>query len=495
MRSTKPFPALFARLLTGGLLLSSSAALAQFAEPEAVPLLTLTGGTPGDAYGWIGVPVGDLDGDGVQELIVGAQADSTGGTLAGRAYVYSGRTGALLRTVTGRPFDRLGYSVASVGDVDGDRVPDHVISGPGQPSQAPTHPGRAMLYSGRDGSVLREWSGEPASLFGDTVGAPGDLDGDGTPDVLVGASFTSAAAFRVGRVYALSGRDGSVLWTREGAGERNLLGSSVNGLGDVSGDGVPDVIAGARNAGPSSGGLVYVLSGVDGAWLYTLQPDATAGDFGWFFANRAGDVNRDGVPDVYVGDFSDASLGTVGTGRAYVFSGRDGSRLLTLAATEAGEGLGVGRGAGDVNRDGHDDLIIGSYTSSAGAPGGGRVSVYSGRDGTVLRTLTGTVAGDLLGYDAWPMGDANGDGRPDFLITSAGRSSSGTGASSAYVIAGLPSPCPADLDGDRVVNHRDVRILARALGDAGGPADLDGNGTVQVADLLLLLKARGACAP
>jgi hypothetical protein len=169
-----------------------------------------------------------------------------------------------------------------------------------------------------------------------------------------------------------------------------------------------------------------VLSGANGSVVHTLHPSGTAVDFGWFFVHDAADVDGDGIRDVYVGDFNDSWQGPF-TGRGYVYSGASGQRIRTMNAEVSGDGFGVGRGIGDVDGDGHADLFLAAYTSSAGAPSGGRAYVVSGRNGRTLRTITGTVPGATLGVDAVGLGDVNNDGLPEFLLTT---------FNEVYVVAG-----------------------------------------------------------
>lgn len=395
-----------------------------FVEPDAVALITLAGETPSDTFGWVAERLGDIDGDGVEDFIVGAPTSAAGGPFAGRAYVYSGRDGRLLNVVTGRPNERFGYSVAGIPDTDGDGVGDYAVAGPGTPGLSLR--GRVALYSGATHVLLREWSGEPNSFFGADINSAGDADGDGRGDVIVGAPRTSVSGALAGRVEVLSGRTGDRLWTTEGQAPGDLLGTAVSGLGDLDGDGVPEQGAGARRAGPQNGGLAFVLSGRTGAITRTLRPSGTAVDFGWFFLHDAGDADGDGVRDIYVGDFDDAWKGA-SSGRGYLFSGATGERIRTMTAESAGDGFGIGRGLGDVDGDGSADLFLAAWTSSAGAPSGGRAYVISGRNGRTLRTITGAVAGATLGVDAVGLGDVNGDGLPDYLLTT---------FNNVYVVAG-----------------------------------------------------------
>jgi hypothetical protein len=387
-------------------------AWAQFAEPDVEVLYTLQAETPGDSFGWVAEKIGDIDRDRAPDFVIGAPTNAAGGINAGRAYVFSGRSGALLHTVTGEPNNRLGFSVAGPGDLDRDGTPDYLIGGLG----------RVVAVSGADHHTLFDVR-VPAEAFGFSISGAGDVNRDRTPDVIVGAFAASGAT---GKVYMLSGKDGSVLWTQLGPNAGAGLGQGVSGIDDVNHDRVPDQVAGAPGAGPGFLGAAFVYSGRDGALLRTLDPDPTAINFGTFFVHDAGDVDRDGVGDILISDFGDTEAGA-GAGKAYVFSGRTGDRLWVFLGETAGDGFGIGRGVGDVNRDHRADLLLASFNSSASAPSGGKIYLYSGKDGSVLRTLTGTVAGHQLGFDALGIGDVDRDRRTDFLIT---------GVDVAHVVAG-----------------------------------------------------------
>ena len=179
---------------------------------------------------------------------------------------------------------------------------------------------------------------------------------------------------------------------------------------DVNRDRVPDLIVGG-------GGTAYVFSGRDGRRLYALPPSAAARQFGTFFVAGVGDVNHDHVPDVYGADYAAADNGP-NSGFAGVYSGRDGTLLRSWTGA-AGDGLGPGRGAGDVNRDHRPDLAIGSYLNSDGAPNAGKIELFSGATGAKLRTITSTTAGENLGFDAVGVGDVSRDHRPDLLASAA----------------------------------------------------------------------------
>jgi hypothetical protein len=418
-------------------------ALGPFVEPDAAPSITFNGELVGDGFGWVAENLGDINHDGINDVIISANLYPVEGTPGGKAYVYSGADGELLNAVTGKPYDQFGYSASTAGYVDGDEVPDYIVGGRGTGGIPEPYKGRAVVYSGEDHSVIGEIDGPVRSGFGFAATRAGDVNGDGYGDVIIGAPFLNGTT---GRVYLYSVIDRSVVWMRDGKAQGDFLGTAVGYAGDVNHDGAPDVVAGAFGAGIASGGEVYVYSGVDGRTLLTLTPKdpGTSQSFGLFFASGAGDVNRDGTPDIYVGDFANKRGGGSGSpnkisaGRVYIFSGVDGSILYMFNAEDKGDGLGPMRGAGDVNGDGYADLVIAAYNSSAGAPSGGKIYIRSGRDGAVLRTITGKISGDQLGFDALAVGDVTNDGLTDYLLTAAGNSQTGNDIGRAYIVPGIP---------------------------------------------------------
>ena len=149
-------------------------------------------------------------------------------------------------------------------------------------------------------------------------------------------------------------------------------------------------------------------------------------------------MNGDGVVDVYGTDFANAAMGPA-TGRAYVHSGATLERLLTLTGETAGEGYGIGSAmAGDVDGDGRADLVVGAWQHASAAASGGRIYVHSGKDGRTLRRITGRVPGETLGFDATGIGDVDGDGLLDFLVTSSWSNIRGFRSGRMYVLAGEP---------------------------------------------------------
>jgi hypothetical protein len=362
-------------------------------------------GSDGGEFGSAIATIGDIDGDGVEDLLVGERFYSDASfTNAGRARVYSGRTGVLVRTHVGNADDEnLGHAVGRIGDLDGDHVPDYLVGVPGLSNGM----GAVYAYSGatgalfrtfssfgqlhRDGSSLAElgdvdgdglddvavggqnpdhvdvWSGTGSPLyglydpnpsaFGWSIARCGDIDKDGAPDFVIGAPYFGSGFFPPGRVFVKSGKTGlPIMWFDGGQGD--LLGWSVASLGDINGDGFDDVAAGAPFA-LSSGdrtGYVRVFSGKDHTVLRTTYGFAKD-DLGESLASL-GDINHDGVPDCIAGAGADASQ----RGAARIISGRDGAIVYSFVGTDNGlfvnRRLGQAVAGGDFNHDGIADVVI-----------------------------------------------------------------------------------------------------------------------------------------
>ena len=304
--------------------------------------------------------------------------------------------GACSHRFEGKPGDQNGFSITDAGDVDRDGVHD-ILSG--APRQTGDTEGHAYLYSGRNGSLLHTFAGEAT---GDSFGAAVTSAGRQPRRPrrpLIGAPGHPGG----GLAYVYSGRTFKLLYTIPPPDPTHAFGYGTGMTEDVDRDRVPDLIVGG-------GGTAYVFSGRDGRLLFALPPSAAPRQFGTFFLAGVGDLNHDHVPDLYGGDYAAGDNGAL-SGFAGVYSGRDGTPLHSWIGA-AGDGLGPGRGAGDVDRDGVNDISVGSYTNSDGAPGAGKIEIFSGRSGRTLRTITSTTEGENLGFDAVGIGDVNRDRRP-----------------------------------------------------------------------------------
>src|SRR5262245_41976059 len=401
-------------------------------EPELRILREFDGEAAGDQFGWIGRNAGGCDGDQVNDVVLSAPTKAIGGPGAGRVYVYSGKTGKLLFTHDGEPGDLLGWGIESAGDVDRDGRADVIAGAPG----ALQGRGRALVLSGKDGSVLRTFEGEAAGDgFGRKVSGAGDANGDGHADVLVGADLCDSFGADAGRAYLFSGKDGALLVSLDGANAGDKFGVSLCGATE---DGATLIAAGATDAGANQGGRVYLFRWEKGEieLLYTIEPDATSVSLGQMFLSFPGDVDGDGTIDLYASDWNNGAKGG-NTGRIYVYSGKAEKSLLVLTGERAGDGFGIGTAeAGDFDGDGHADLVIGAWQNAEGAPSGGKCYLYSGKDGALRESWVCNVAGETFGFDTTGMGDVDGDGALDFLITNAWSGVSGRQSGRAFLIAG-----------------------------------------------------------
>ncbi len=372
-------------------------------------------------YGTRTASAGDVNGDGYDDVLVGAPSwKDANGTPVGSVWVYSGATGAVLWNWTGDPAwstfgaSEFGAALAGAGDVDGDGLDDVLVGAP-EAATAAIQSGAVFLYSGATGALLLQVDGNANDRMGSAVAGLDDLDGDGVVDFVVGADRApSANPFVKGLAYLISGQTGGVVATLDdGVSLFGKFGSRLAALGDVDGDGFRDLTV-AEPFGAAGGlgaaGRLVVYSGAPaspGAVLYTISGGEIAGHLGSSVAS-AGDVDGDGLDDIVAGAPEE---GSVGQGFVYVFSGQNGAVLHQVTPSGLLPGARAGRsvaGAGDVNGDGLSDFVL-------GAPGAGRVELRDGVTGTLLRAWTGNDLGTALARG----GDVNGDGAEDLLIGAA----------------------------------------------------------------------------
>jgi len=376
-----------------------------FVEPVKI-IREWDGEAASDQFGWIARSIGDVDHDGVPDFVTSAPTKNIGGENAGRVYAYSTKTGKLLWSVDGKPGDQLGIGIESAGDANHDGVPDVVASAPGA--------GKAYIFSGKDGKLLVTMSAEDAGdNFGRHVAGAGDVNGDGYADVIIGAPGNNHGR---GAAYVYSGRDGSLLLKLTGERDGDQYGAAVTGFTGKKG---VILVSGAPQAGPKHHGRTYIYKSLDQKPAFILDADEGGQALGGMFVSIPGDLDGDGWPDVFSSDFSDSGKAP-GAGKTYLSSGKDGHRLFTLTGQTPGEGFGTSESiAGDADGDGYPDLIVGAWQYSSEANSGGRAYLYSGKTGSLLKTYTCRIPGDTFGFDAVGMGDIDGDGTVDFLITSA----------------------------------------------------------------------------
>lgn len=373
------------------------------AETLTAPTVEQEGG-----YGRDVASVGDVTGDGTPDLVVGAP-----GTCG--AYLVNGADGSLVHTLD--PEWCTVTAVDGIGDVNGDGTPDVILGVEGS--------NVVYLMSGADGSEIRalQWPGDGSSLFGGRFGgevaAAGDVDGDGTPDVLVGANNEEVdGEAAAGRAYVMSGADGSVIHTLESpnAQQNGYFGNAVAGVGDISGDGTPDVVVGATNEHSA-----YFISGADGSVIETIGADTYSGFLGDAVAGIP-DVNGDNVPDVLIGAPGEDAYGIDQAGRVYLVSGADGSTIRTFASPNATKRGDFGHDVAaldDANDDGTPDVLVGALRESVdGTFQAGRAYAFSGSNGYILGTLSSqnVEEGGEFGYAVAGLGDLGNGGAPEVVI-------------------------------------------------------------------------------
>lgn len=417
---------------------------------------------------------GDLNGDGFADIFVGAKDDNTINLNAGQARVFSGQDGSAIFAAYGvAAHDNFGVAVSSNGDVDNDGVPDLAIGADGAAVNGPGA-GAVLVFSGATGTILHTFSNEifHYAKFGSAVSIAGDVDGDGCDDIIVGAQDADYNGAGTGSVFVYSGFDGVLLGSVNGDRLHSDFGASVSFLGDVNNDGLGDIVVGC----PKGGNTVTHRGS---ASLYTFSPDSSfeslvgdsAGDEFGSAVSCAGDVDGDGINDFIVGSPLDDSNGE-SSGSARVFSGADGHTFFTVYGAARGYKLGnaVG-GAGDVNGDGFDDVIVGSRHEENSHQGLEAVFVYSGVDGSILHSYLESAVGDLLGSSVNGVGDINNDGFDDFLIGKANGLGSSNNSGIVQVFSGQTGAVLMTLNG--VQPYEQFGFAAACAGDVNGDGVTD----------------------
>lgn len=388
----------------------------------------INGENAGDEFGWVARIVGDVDHDGALDFVSTAPSFGKGN---GKIYVYSGKSGKLLFDVTGNNRERLGNGASGAGDVNADGTPDVICGAPNSPGG-----GAAYVYSGVDGKVLHQFSmGKKGAQFGYKVGSLGDVNGDNHDDVAVTAYTADGGKPKSGIALAYCGKTGKELMKFEGERTGDKFGSAVAGSNQ---DGKILVAIGAQDAGANQGGIVYVykIENVKPTLAFKIVGDDKSVNLGQMFLSFPGDADQDGTMDVYASDFSDATAANA-AGKIVVASGATGKELYCIMGTQPGEGFGTSPSdAGDVNGDGVGDLVVGAWQHRSGAPSGGKVTLYDGATAIELDAWTCAVQGDTFGFDAVGIGDVDGDKRVDFLLTSAWANIRGPKTGRVFVIAG-----------------------------------------------------------
>lgn len=355
----------------------------------------------GDQFGQALASVGDLDGDGFDELLVGARFNDTAAFDAGAAFVYSSKTGALLHTFTGTlGGDHFGSAVASVPDLTGDGIAELFVGAPQADGANGADSGQGFVFSGADYSLLFTLEGPQVGAYaGAAVDALGDMTGDGVPDLVMGApeyDLLPVLNDRIGAAFIYSGADGSLVRTFKGDVQASQFGSALAVTEDLTGDGLLDLAVGAPDH-KNTAGLVRFFDSATGALLKEVDGLKISDRFG-ASVTRAGDVDGDGTNEIAVG--TDGALTTV---KGYVrgYSGANLDESFDFEPVGGGAGFGaMVQGLGDMNGDGLSDLAIGSPRETAGGQtNAGAVRVVSTAGAPEVTSVTGvhsTLSGDAV---------------------------------------------------------------------------------------------------
>ncbi|RMG32460.1 MAG: hypothetical protein D6725_17590, partial [Planctomycetota bacterium] len=499
------------------------------AAPHPVDLSTLNGANgfridgigANEQSGWSVSSAGDVNGDGLEDLVIGVPNAGVGGAgEAGRAYVLFGRSGGFasaidLNALNGAngfrldgvgAIDHTGISVSGGGDINGDGLADLIIGAKDAPDMlSGDDEGRIYVIFGRTGgfgsavglSTLDGTDGfrldgaAAVDRAGESVAHAGDVNGDGFDDVLIGSRFSDATAGDAGAAYVVFGRpggfasaidlatlDGSTGFRMRGIAAYDHAGQSVAAAGDVNGDGFQDVIVGAPDADPggvTNRGQAFVVFGKAGGFtsdiaLGTLDgtngfriDGAQMGDVTGFAVAGAGDVNGDGFDDLLVSAPGASPAMTTSAGVTYLLYGKSAgfSSVLDLATLSGGDGTRL-EGVGADDRSGGAVSSPGRTVAGAGDLNG------DGFDDLIVGAPQADPGGDEAAGETYVVfGQAGGLGTAVALSSLDGNNGLRLDGIDPFDNAGRAVSFAGDIDGDGF----DDLVIGAPGADAGGVTD------------------------
>jgi hypothetical protein len=455
------------------------------------------GENSGDNSGRVAA-AGDVNNDGYDDILIGASSNNEGGYGAGQTYLILGRptanwqmdldlSAANASFIGEGSYNSSGVSVAGAGDVNNDGFDDILIGAIGS-CEGGFQAGQTYLILGRPTANWQmdlDLSEANASFIGEesfdmsgySVAGAGDVNNDGYDDILIGAPYNDEKVSNAGQTYLILGRP-TVNWQMDldlsaasasflGENDQDLSGSSVAGAGDVNKDGYDDILIGAQenDESASNSGQTYLILGRPTVnWQMDLDLSAASASFlgedsydssGMSVAG-AGDVNKDGYDDILIGA-PDNEDGGFGAGQTYLILGRPTAKWqMNLDLSEAnasfiGEDSGDRSGgkvvgAGDVNNDSYDDILIAAALDEEGGYDAGQTYLIFGQPtaewqmdldlSEAIVSFIGEDSDDRSGGFVAGAGDVNKDGYDDILIGAYGDEEGGTMAGQTYLILG-----------------------------------------------------------
>jgi hypothetical protein len=527
---------------------------------EEAPTTAWYGAAPADLFGARVTPAGDVDADGFPDVLISAPGAEDGEADEGLVWLMYGgptlpspRSQLLQVDQAGASF---GLGAAGVGDVDGDGYDDVALGAPDY-DEATVDDGKVWLLRGGPDGLRPGWAWsapQPGGRFGAAVAAPGDFDGDGVPDLAVGAPLAEDGEFREGLIYLLPLTGGAAPTLTLQADQRESdLGASLRAgpdidgdglgdvvaampawrdrgepvgaallfswsagstgrprhrwvstqpgsalgrglaLGDLDGDGAADVIAGAEgytSGAPGAGGVLLLRGGAGlsdlphRVWEPLQSGNPLAPTTGWGRGVAVGDIDGDGPLELAIGAPSWTEQGA--GGRVVVAQGQPGGPpapttggALALPSPRAQWAWGFAvAGAGDVDGDGYGDLLVGAPGYDGGAPGQGAAFLFRGSpfgpEPTPAWVYEGEGAGASAGQALAGAGDVNGDGYADVVIGAPFEGAGQPGAARVF----LGGPAGLSTQADMVWTGEQARSLFGQAVDGAG--DLDGDGRDEV---------------
>ncbi|MCV6638502.1 FG-GAP-like repeat-containing protein [Candidatus Albibeggiatoa sp. nov. NOAA] len=392
----------------------------------------------GGAFGISAVGIGDVNSDGYDDVAVGAADYDNGEFDEGAVFIYYGSASGLSNNYdvmleSNQVQARLGRSISSAGDVNGDGYNDLIVGAYFYDST-----GAAFVYHGSASGVANSYDTilqvAGSARFGWSVAGVGDVNGDGYSDVMIGDSFYTDGESQEGAVFVFHGSAGGVSSSYTTSMQPDIasaqMGYSVAGAGDLNNDGYDDAIVGAiyYANGQDSEGAIFTYhgspSGLSSSFTKQLESDQAQAYFGCD-VEGAGDVNNDGFDDIIVGAYA-YDNGETDEGVVFIYHGSETgiadsyNSLLEVDQANANLGRYVAS-AGDVNKDGYDDVIVSASSYENGQTNEGAIFIYHGSNTGVANSYTTIIEmnqantpqahGDVAG-----AGDINNDGYADVII-------------------------------------------------------------------------------